>query len=207
MMRSHRARGRLPILVIGALLVLVLPAEVAAHAELETSIPADGATVSSPFDGPIVLSFSAALADGSKADLLGPDGVTIAAASVDGPGAKMTITLDAVLAPGAYEIKWVGVGEDTDLERGTISFTVAPAPPTASPSDRPSSSPTASAAATLSAAPSTTASPPASAEPSGTVDASTSAGDVVLPIIVALIVVGAGAVYLLGRRNRPTTPG
>ena len=196
MTRPDRARGRLLSLVISALLVLVLPAQVAAHAELEISTPADGATVPSPFDGPIVLNFSATLADGSKADLLRPDGPTIASAAVDGPGAGMTFTLDLALAPGAYEIKWLSVGEDTDLERGTISFTVAPAASTASPSPRPTTAPTAAAAA---------ATP--SAEPSQTGDASTEGGDVFLPIIVALIVVGAGAVYLLSRRNRPTSPG
>jgi hypothetical protein len=34
--------------------------------------------------------------------------------------------------------------------------------------------------------------------------ADTGSGDVILPIAVAAIVAGAGAVYLLGRRNRPT---
>lgn len=209
MIPASRARGRLLCLATAVLLVMVLPAVAAAHAELETSSPADGATVPSPFDGPIVLGFSAALADGSKADLLGPDGGTIASATVDRPGAKMTFALGAALAPGAYEIKWTSVAEDTDVDRGTVRFTVAPAAPTASPSAPPTTAPTASAAApTPSAEPASTASPaPPSAEPSGTVDASTSGGDVLLPIIVALIVVGAGAVYLLSRRNRPTSPG
>lgn len=209
MIHPNRARGRLLGLLIGALLVLVLPGVAAAHAELETSDPADGTTVLSPFEGPIRLSFSAALATGSKADLLGPDGTTIASAAVDGPGATMTITLDAVLVPGAYEIKWVSVGDDSDLERGTISFSVAPAPPTASPTARLSAAATPSAAATAtpSSAPATASPAQPSAEPSPTVDASTGTGDVVLPIIGALIVIGAGAVYLLTRRNRPTTPG
>jgi hypothetical protein len=191
MTHPDRVGGRLICLLIGALLVVVFPAEVYGHAELETSTPDDGSTVPSPFDGPVVLDFSATLADGSKADLLGPDGATIASATVDGPGATMTITLDVALAPGAYEIKWVSVGEDTDLERGRISFTVAPAASTPSPS----------------AAPSTAASPPPSPEPSGTVDTSTEGGDVLIPIIVALMIVGAAAVYLLSRRNRPTSAG
>lgn len=210
------ARALLACLVIGSLLVLSLPAAVAAHAELETSTPADGATVPSPFDGPIVLRFSATLADGSKADLLDPDGATIASATVDGSGATMTFTLDTALAAGSYEVKWTSVAEDTDVARGTISFTVAPAPPTASPSAPPTTAPTASAtptpsaaaAPTASAEPASTASPAPSAEPPGTGDASSGGGgDIVLPIIVALIVVGAGAVYLLSRRNRPTTSG
>lgn len=204
--RNRPPRG-LACLAIGALLVLLLPAAVAAHAELETSSPADGATVPSPFDGPIVMAFSAALADGSKADLLGPGGATVASATVDGPGATMTITLDAALAPGNYEVKWVSVGEDGDLERDTFSFVVAAAPPTAAPSPSPTiAPPTASPTeAVESAAP---PSPPSATPSAAPVDADTSsgAGDVLLPILAALVVVGAGAVYLLSRRNRPPPP-
>jgi methionine-rich copper-binding protein CopC len=166
--RSIPRRG-LAGLVAVAFLVIAGPSVVAAHAELESSSPADGATVPSPFTGPIGMTFSAALADGSRADLVGPDGTVLASASVDGPGATMTIELDAPLPAGSYEVKWVSVAEDTDLERGTFSFTVTTA---ASPSGSPAAG-----------------------------DASGSA-DVVLPIVVALIVVGAGAVFLLGRRNR-----
>ena len=208
MLHQNRTSRGLACLAIGALLVLLLPAAVAAHADLETSTPADGATVPSPFDGPIVMTFSAALADGSKADLLGPGGATVASAMVDGPGATMTITLDAALAPGDYEVKWVSVGEDGDLERDTFSFAVAAASPTASPSPSPTiARPTASPTETAeSAAPS---SPPPSATPSAAPvdgDASSGAGDVLLPILATLVVVGAGAVYLLSRRNRPTLP-
>jgi LPXTG-motif cell wall-anchored protein len=41
--------------------------------------------------------------------------------------------------------------------------------------------------------------------PSGGGDTTGSGSDVVLPIIVALVVLGAGAAYLLSRRNRPTS--
>jgi methionine-rich copper-binding protein CopC len=68
---THRGRF-VAWLAIAALVVLSIPAVVSAHSELEKATPADKATVESPFTGPIVLTFSAALADGSKADLVGP---------------------------------------------------------------------------------------------------------------------------------------
>jgi methionine-rich copper-binding protein CopC len=203
--------------VIAALLWLMVPATAAAHADLETSTPADAATVPSPFAGPIVLTFSEPLADGSRADLVDADGTPIAAATVDSQGATMTITLVADLGPGEYEVRWVSVAGDGDLQRDTFLFTVVPAPATASPSQSQSvatppasasgATPQASASgATQSSAPASDA-PPASpvASPGGD-DATSSPGDVLIPIVVALLVVGVGAAYLFSRRNRPMSP-
>ena len=109
----------------------------------------------------------------------------------------MTITPTASLAPGAYEVRWTSIADDGDLLRGTVAFTVAPAP-------SPSPSPTASAA---SAAPTPSETPiPSTAPtplPSAAGTPAGSGGDVILPIIIALVILGAGAVYLLTRRNRP----
>lgn len=219
--RRRLARGRLIALGTCALLLLALPTAAAAHAELERSMPADGAMVPSPFDGPIVLEFSAPLALGSKADLIGPGGGTVATAAVDGPAATMTLTLQGTLDAGPYEVKWTSVAEDTDVARGTVGFTVSPAVASSTPA--PTAEPTAAPSASATAAPETTApettapeatalassEPPASAgaSPAGSSDASGGGADVVLPIIVALLVVGAGAVYLVARRNRPRAPG
>jgi methionine-rich copper-binding protein CopC len=208
MIRHVRSQPLVACLLAGALLVLWLPAGVGAHAELETSSPADGATVPSPFDGPVTLEFSAALASGSRADLLGSDGAVIASATVDGPGAAMTIEPGGALAPGDYEVKWTTVAEDTDVARGTVIFTVAP--PVATPTPAPTPEPTPSAAESV---PATTppASPAASASPDPTPSpsaapadggASAGTGEVVIPIVVALIVAVAGAAYLVSRRNR-----
>ena len=186
------------------LLCLAVPAAVVAHAELESSTPADGASVPSPFDGPIAMTFTEALAEGSKADLVA-DGSVVASATVDGPGARMTIALGAPLAAGAYEVRWVGVADDGHLERGTFSFTVEAAAATPSPTpvptpestSAPTASPEASAVATASTAPS--ASPtPGDAQTAGS-------GDVILPIVVGLLVVAAGGAYLLTRRRSGST--
>ena len=209
MLHAFGPRRALAGLALALVIGLIAPAVVTAHAELESSTPADASTLPSTFDGPIVLTFSAALADGSKADLLGPDGAVVASAVVDGPGATMTIaieaTLEATLAPGQYEVRWVSVGDDGDLERGTIAFTIAPAPASPSPTATAATTATVSpASAAASAAPAT---PPPAASPSVSPadgGGGSSSADVILPILVVLIVVGAGAVYLVGRRNRAT---
>jgi methionine-rich copper-binding protein CopC len=211
---THLIRARIaPALIAGALLVSLIPAIVVAHAELETSTPADGATVDSPFDGPIVLDFTEALADGSEADLRGPGGAIVATADVDRPGARMTFEFNAPLDPGDYEVRWTGIALDGHVDRGTFEFTVAPAPLTPEPTPGPTPTPEPTPAASATAAPATstpaTAGPSEAPSPSPSPDGGTATGtaDVLLPIIVALVVTGAGAVYLLTRRNRPTPAG
>jgi hypothetical protein len=188
---------------------MLLPAVVIAHAELDTSTPAEGATVPSPFVGPIVLDFTEALADGSEADLLGPDGAAVASAEVDQAGARMTFEFAAALDPGEYEVRWTGVALDGHVDRGTFGFTVAPGPPTPEPTPEPTPTPAAPVTAPAETPAEATVQPSASPTASPPVDGSESAdtGEVLIPIIVALLVVGAGAAYLLTRRNRPGTPG
>jgi methionine-rich copper-binding protein CopC len=196
-----RASRRLPLVVIAPMLALMLPAVAVAHTELETATPAAGSTVPSPFDGPIVLTFSEELADGSRAELLDPEGDVVANATVDGPAAEMSFELDGALDPGDYEIEWTGVAADGHVERGTIEFTVAPPPP--SPTPTPEPEPTASATpAAPSAEPTPSASPLPTPTPVGTGAAADS--DVVLPIVVGLLIVLVGAAYLLSRRGRST---
>ena len=208
MLHVPRLRGSI---ILGAALaaVFLLPDVAVAHADLQSSVPAQESVVLSPFGGPIVLTFSELLAAGSKADLMGPDGATVASASVDVSAMTMTIALTTPLGPGAYEVRWVSIAGDGDvLRQPIVKFTVAPAavslaPPvaTATPSAVTSAAPTAT---TVSATPSRPLAP--TPVPSGSGDTTGSGGDVVVPIIVALIVLGAGAAYLLTRRNRPAGP-
>lgn len=184
--RQSLCRG----LAAAALLVLVLPLSVSAHSDLKSSDPAEGTTVPSPFTGPVVLTFTEHLADGSKADLVGPDGSTVAKSTVDADTATMTITLTSALAPGAYQAKWTSIADDGDLLRGIVKFSVAAA---ATPTPEPSPTPAPSAAAT---------DEPPTPAPSAANDNAGGGSDAILPIIIVLIVVAAGAFYLV-RRNRP----
>jgi hypothetical protein len=192
---------RLSALVVAAsVAVLLVPGVVSAHSELVSSDPASGAIVPSPYSGPIVLTFSEHLASGSKADLIDPAGATVASATVDPDAKTMTFTLTTPLSPGDYQVKWVSIADDGDvLRQPIVTFTVAAdASPAESASAPASGAPSASAAPTI--APTVAPTPVPSSDTS---DAG-SGSDVILPIIVALIVLGAGAAYLLTRRNRPT---
>jgi methionine-rich copper-binding protein CopC len=201
-------RGRVALaLLLGAIAASMLAGVVTAHSELVSSSPAEGASVPSPFSGPIVLTFSEHLAKGSKADLLRGDGTTVASATVG--ATTMTFNLDTPLVPGGYSVQWVSIADDTDLLRGIVHFTVsaAAASPSASTSAAPSAS--SSTSTTPTSSPSPSQSVPASAGPSPSGGGDTSGGggsDVLLPIVVALVVLGAGAAYLLTQRNRPSNP-
>ena len=192
-----------------SLAVLLLPGLAAAHSELVSSVPAANAVVPSPYTGPIVLTFSDHLASGSKADLVDATGATVASATVDADAKTMTFTLTTPLPPGGYEIRWVSIADDGDLLRQpVVPFTVAAgASPSSSSvaSAEPSASAAATAAASASAVPSVAPTVAPSPSAAGG-DTSGSGGDVVIPIIVALIILGAGAAYLLTRRNRPADP-
>jgi methionine-rich copper-binding protein CopC len=196
-----RRVGRMTAFVLAAALATVLvPGLASAHSELVSSSPTSGATVQSPYTGPIVLTFSEHLATGSKADLVDASGATVASATVEPNGPTMTFTLAVPLPAGAYQVKWVSIADDGDvLRQPIVPFTVA-----AGASQASATSPATSAAPSASTAATTAPTTVQSASPSPGSDTSGTGSDVVVPIIVALIVLGAGAAYLLTRRNRPT---
>jgi methionine-rich copper-binding protein CopC len=174
--------------VLATLFWLVTAVPVVAHADLVASSPAAGSTVTSAPDLSIVLSFSEALKDGSKADVVGPGGATVGTATIDAnDNTKLTWSPAAALPPGSYTIRWTSIATDGDVLRGTIPFTVV-----AAASTPPSSAPTATASPAPTAAPT----------PSPTPDDSSAAGAVVVPVIGALLVIALLAVALL-RRRRP----
>ena len=191
------ARSRVLALVAGALLALVLAGPALGHADLVSSDPEDNAVLDTP-PTTITLTFSEGVAGKSSFKLLGPGGDTI---GTGGPAAAGddAMTLDGLsLVPGAYTIEWTSVADDGDIQRGKLAFTVsepspAPATPSAAPSET-SNVPTAGAFP----APSATPAPSPSAD---TTPASSSGTDVLIPIIVALVLVGGIGAYLL-RRNR-----
>lgn len=197
----RKLRRPLVLAVIAGLLVLLLPSPASGHSELQSSDPAPGATVPSPFGGPLVLTFTESLAVGSKADLYGPGHQLVASATID--AGTMTISPTSALPPGEYTVEWVSIADDGDLLRGTVSFSVGAG---ASPLGSPAPSATASAqppseATNLPSAASTAGATPAASSAAPT-DTGGNGSDVILPIVIALILAAAGAFYLV-RRNRP----
>jgi hypothetical protein len=189
-------------LVAAILAAVLLPVSAAAHSQLQSSDPAAGAVVPSPFSGPVTLTFTEALAVGSKGDLYGPGHQLIASATID--AGTMTVTSPNALAPGEYIVEWVSIADDGDLLRGTVAFSVAAAPSPsieATASAAPTSEPSAVAPSAASATASAEAvSPSPSAAP--TSDTAGGGNDVILPIVIVLIAAAVGAFYLV-RRNRP----
>jgi methionine-rich copper-binding protein CopC len=165
---GQATRRLVPVLMAGVLSLLVA-APVLAHAEFVSSDPADGAVLASP-PTTITLTFSEGL-DSAKSsiELVGPDGSSIATAKPAGDGDE-TMTLGGLsLTAGSYNVKWTSVSLDTDILRGTASFTVGQGA---------SSGPVPTGGDTV---------------PAG------NGSDVVLPILVALVLVAVVGAYVLRR--------
>ena len=189
-------------LLVATVLLILAPSAVLGHAELDTISPADKSSGPSPTE--IVGTFVQNL-DPSKSSfaLVDSTGTVVAkggqVASDD--VRKMTLPLTAPLAPGAYEIRWTTVStEDGELARGTTTFTVVAATP--SPSVAPSATASPSTAPFVSASPSAAPVASPSPSPSSGGGTPTSASDAVIPVIAALIVLGALGLWLLRGRSR-----
>lgn len=165
-------------LIVGVLWTLLAAAPVLAHAALVSSDPADKAVLAAPPTA-ITLTFSEGVVGNSSVKLLGPDGSTIA----EGGPAKdgdTTMTIDRLLlAAGAYAIEWTSVADDGDIERGKLAFSVTAEAPATDP---------ATAA-------------PAPAPGGSTTPTASGGGDVIIPIIAALMLIGVVGFVVL-RRNR-----
>lgn len=192
------ARLRLSI-AAAALAAIALAPTVLAHAELETVLPADKATVEGP-PIQVQMTFTEKL-DPAKSSikLVDAAGSLVAEGSTVDTGlpTTMRLILPRALPAGTYTARWVSASaEDGDLDRGTTTFTIV-APPSVAPSVAPSEGPAASA----SAAPSVTATAAPSAAPT-TPAGSTS--DAIIPIVAVLAVLVLLGLWLFRGRARPT---
>jgi methionine-rich copper-binding protein CopC len=96
-----------------------------AHAQLESSTPAVGATVASPSE--IRLVFSEGVEPKfSGLALTGPGGAAALGATSVEPGHRNVLIVPVAksLSPGVYTVKWHAVSVDTHHTQGTFEFTV-----------------------------------------------------------------------------------
>jgi len=185
---------------------LLVPGLVVGHSELQTPTPADKSSVTTPVTQVSGTFTESIKKDGSSLLVKDATGTTVAQGGVDPADDKvMTASPTTPLANGSYTVQWTTISaDDGDLARGTWTFTVAVAA-TPSPAATTGASASAAPTATPSAVPTVAPTPAASPSPSGGgSDTSGGGSDVILPIVIALVVLGAGAAYLLSRRGRPT---
>jgi methionine-rich copper-binding protein CopC len=216
-----RSGRRIAATILGVVACLLLvPGLVLAHAELDTSEPAEGTTVTGT-PASISATYTETLdPDGSSLVLVDFQGTELATGGVSSttePTKEMVIQPVPELVPGEYTVKsTTKSAADGDLDRKTWAFTViaaeSPSPsatpePTPQCTDEcngvPSNQPTPTAPPSISLAP--TVAPSASAGP-GPTDPAASTGDAIVPIIVGLAVVALAAAYFLTRRGRPSGP-
>ena len=208
MMRHNQIRrvARVAVVItLASMTMLIMPAIVLGHAELVTPTPADKSTVTELVAEVAGLYSEAMKPEGSSLVVKDGSGSQVAKGSVDPANdLRMVATPASPLGDGTYTVESTTLAEDGDIKHATWSFTVAIA---ATPA--PTAVPSAAATVGSSAAPTTVPATPVATvapapSPSGDGSTTGSGSDVVLPIIVALVALGAGAAYLLTRRNRPT---
>jgi len=191
-------------LLAATLLLILVPSAVLGHAELDTASPADKSTVTgSPPE--IVFTFTEAV-DPRKSSLKLVDagGAIVADGStVDASDAKKMHLVVPTQPPGKYTVRWTTASAvDGDIAHGTTTFTIVAATPSPSLAASPSATASESAAPSVAASPSAAPAASPSPSPSGGGGTPTSASDAAIPVIAALILLGALGLWLLRSRSR-----
>ncbi len=112
--------------ISASLALVALATSAFAHAKLQKSTPANGATLSS---APIEFRFEyneAIEPAMSAVKVRGPDGkpVVVEKAEVSKDDDKVLLVKVPTLPAGAYRVEWSTMGHDGHHTRGTIDFTV-----------------------------------------------------------------------------------
>ncbi|MDT9687407.1 copper resistance protein CopC [Streptomyces sp. P9(2023)] len=186
--RAVPAAARGLVLPLAAALVWATPTPAAAHTDLVSSAPAQGASLDGP-PSSIRLTFSDEMTERyAKVALTAPDGTPAGQGDPQVEGKTATLTVKSGLGAGRYTVGYRVVSADGHPVAGSYSFTVKAASPTPSmsasaPAPRVSNSPSAPAAV-------------------GQPSKSTSTAGPVLVALGGALVVAVGAVIAWRRRTR-----
>lgn len=181
----------LAIIAVATMMAGLAVGTASAHAQLTSTSPADGATLSAP-PAAVTFTFDADLLPGTNTISINDDhGNVVASQKVQPDGPSVSLAWPAALEVGTYQVAYRVVSADGHPVAGAITFTIVG---TGSPSPGPTSStaepPTASAAASTAVA--TEAEPPSSDSPA-----------VVLLALAAVAVLGVLVAAWAVRRRRP----
>jgi hypothetical protein len=200
-------------LVAALLLTMSYTADRAlAHADVESSVPANGATVDAGLTRVVITFTEEVSVDQSSAELArdGEQPVEGVAVAVDRANRKVMTLTTPQLFEGNYNVKWRAVTEDDNaITHGTLSFTVTGtiATPLPTPPPEPSSTATTAPSSTPTAIPTATATvvPPtlplvATPGPTSQTTLPSSPGRADFPwgIVLAVVILIAGLIAVLG---------
>ncbi len=119
------------------LLATAVASPAAAHTDLVSSSPDNGATLDTPPDQ-ITLKFAeAVLSSGAQIVAKSADGTKVDLGPAEVSGAKVTAVWPADAADGAYKVSWRVAGADGHPLDGTFGFSVKSAEPAATASAEP----------------------------------------------------------------------
>ncbi|MCX4481585.1 copper resistance protein CopC [Streptomyces cellulosae] len=185
--RAARAAARVLVAPVALALLAVAAPQAAAHTELDTSSPAESATLAG-LPPRVTLTFSDAMAQKyAKVAVTGPDGKSAATGDPAVEGKTVTLPLDAASPAGRYTVGYRVVSADGHPVSGSYTFTVKETN-SVNPSPRTADAPSPSAARQAE-------SDEAGGESSGTRITAVVGGGVLV-----LIVAGVGA-YVARRRR------
>ena len=198
-------RSRLQAACALALLALLsLPAVALGHAELVSSDPPDGGTLSEP-PHRLIAEFDEELGGRSRIVVYDAAGAEVADGGVSEEDAHVLIVDLSGIAPGVYNALWRAVTpSDNGITRGQIQFTLvepaSPSPPAGSPTPAgPTASPTVGATPANTPVVAPTATPLPNPTP---IDGQPAAGTT--DLLIALVLAGAliaAIVFFLWRRR------
>jgi methionine-rich copper-binding protein CopC len=186
-----RYLARLAVAGVAACVALVLGAAPAfAHTRLESSDPADGASLSAAPEA-VSLTFSEDIDPGfATITVVGPDGTSYQTGDVTGDGGEVRTAVSPLGPAGNYEIGYRVVSDDGHPVSGKVAFTLtAPGP-------------AAAAAPAAAPAPTVAAAPPAPAVASQATTQQSKGAPVWPWILGAVVLVGAAAAAALRLARR-----
>jgi methionine-rich copper-binding protein CopC len=151
---TARVLRTVAVILLAGLALLLGAAPALAHTRLQSSDPADGASLDTAPEH-VALTFNEEMSPGfSTITVIGPDGAHYETGEVGAEGGTVSTAVLPLGPAGQYKIGYRVVSADGHPVAGEVSFTLTtPGPATSAPAPAPSAAPAASAAPAPVAAP------------------------------------------------------
>jgi methionine-rich copper-binding protein CopC len=178
-----------------------------AHTVLESSTPANGASLDAAPDT-VTLTFEEAVSlPADPISITGPDGAAWTVGAVTTSGASVTAPVRATGPAGQYTLRYRVIADDGDAVKGSVTFTLTAAAASGAASAVTSATAPASAASTAAPVTAAPATAPATAAPVSAAAGSDSGTSAWVWAAVVIVVLGVAGGLLVTTRRRRTDSG